>query len=275
MKVNYIMEINRFYDWLETNQLPKAAIALWHSLMHIANKTGWDNAFTVAISIIESKTGFKRSELFEARNVLVQKGRLRWRQRGGNLCAEYELIYFSVHNTDAKAYTSADANPDANTYTNPTQTGTINKTKLNETKLNSSSRDNARVKKKKQPSELEHWKPFVEVWADWYKEQHGNSYLFLQKDFAHLKLIYQFFKKRAAQKNMEFTEQNLVGAFRFFLDKAWNKDNWLRSNFSIQNVLSQFNAIVNEKRDHTGKKPPTGADVNTGSLLSKLAGMPD
>jgi len=131
--MNYISEINRFYDWLETNQIPKSAIALWHSLMHIANKTGWQNKFTVAISTIESKTGFKRSELYDARNILTQKGRISWKQRGGNLSAEYEIYPFCVHNTDAfnytKSYTSADTIP----VTNDTQKDTINK--LNSNKL--------------------------------------------------------------------------------------------------------------------------------------------
>ena len=79
---NYITEINMFYDWLETNQIPKSAIALWHGLMHIANKAGWEQSFTVAISTIESKTGFKRSELFEARNILTQKNRISWKYSG-------------------------------------------------------------------------------------------------------------------------------------------------------------------------------------------------
>lgn len=131
--MNYITEINRFYDWLETNQVPKSAIALWHSLMHIANKSGWEQRFTVAISTIESKTGFKRSELNEARNILTQKGRILWRSRGGNLCAEYEIIPFCDHIADAKAITKAYTSADTIPTTNPTQTVPINK--LNKTEL--------------------------------------------------------------------------------------------------------------------------------------------
>jgi len=131
--MNYISEINRFYDWLETNQVPKSAIALWHALMHIANKTGWEQRFTVAISTIESKTGFKRSELMEARNILSQKGRVTWKARGGNLAAEYEMIPFCDRIADAKAITKAYTNPDTIPITNPTQTPTINK--LEETEI--------------------------------------------------------------------------------------------------------------------------------------------
>jgi len=132
--MNYIQEINAFYDWLETNSLPKSSIALWHALMHINNKARWANSFEVAISTIEFKTGFKRSELFEARNILSQKGRITWKARGGNLAATYSMIPFCVHNTDTNTNANGYASADANGYTNPTQTGTINK--LNITKPN-------------------------------------------------------------------------------------------------------------------------------------------
>lgn len=132
--MNYISEINEFYDWLETNQLPKSAIALWNALMHINNKARWVQAFPVAISTIESKTGFKRSELFEARNILQQKGRLCWKQRGGNLSAEYELIPFCVHIADANGNAKGYAVPDAKAYTKPTQKHTILKLNKDKTK---------------------------------------------------------------------------------------------------------------------------------------------
>lgn len=101
LRVNYIIEINKFYDWLETNSIPKSAIALWHALLHINNKTGWIEEFSVAMSVLELKTGFKSSELFKARNILQEKGRITWEKRGGNLSATYRMIFFSLHTMDA------------------------------------------------------------------------------------------------------------------------------------------------------------------------------
>ncbi|PXV61203.1 hypothetical protein CLV62_12536 [Dysgonomonas alginatilytica] len=136
--MNYIREINSFYDWLETNPVSKSVIALWNALMHINNKTNWTQSFEVAISTLEFKTGFKRSELCEARNVLAQKGRITWKSRGGNLSAVYNIIPFSVHNTDAIADTSADTSADANPTQVRTQKDTQNrllyKLNINETK---------------------------------------------------------------------------------------------------------------------------------------------
>ena len=56
---------------------------------------------------------------------------------------------------------------------------------------------------------------------------------------------YDFLKKRAEIQKWEFTQKSLCDAFKYFLNEAWNKDNWLRKNFSIPNILSQFNQIVN------------------------------
>lgn len=274
---NYITEINKFYDWLETNQLPKSAIALWHGLMHINNKAGWDQRFTVAISTIESKTGFKRSELFEARNILEQKGRLNWKQRGGNLCAEYELKFFSVHNTDAKANTVPDTSADAKANTKPTQTGTINKqekekTKLNQTTSSAPQADAPRKKKEDDFSTIPFWKAFVETWDGFYQLKTAEKYLYAKKDFGCLKNVYQFLQKRSEQKKFDFTEENLVNAFQFFLKAAYEKDDWLRRNFSIPNILSQFNQIAkdNGQPGSAKAKQPTGGSVSTASAFDAI-----
>lgn len=90
--MNYIAEINAFYDWLETNQLSSNAINLWHALMATANKASWINRFTVAISVLECKTGLKARTIERARNELQQKGRISWKRRNGNQSAEYSII---------------------------------------------------------------------------------------------------------------------------------------------------------------------------------------
>lgn len=90
--MNYIAEINSFYDWLELNQISSNAINLWHALMATANKARWENRFTVAISVLEIKTGLQRRTLERARNELTQKGRIGWKKRSGNQSAEYEIF---------------------------------------------------------------------------------------------------------------------------------------------------------------------------------------
>ena len=91
--MNYIAEINAFYDWLETNPISYQAINLWHALMATANKAGWTSRFQVAISTLELKTGLTNRKAVErARNELAQRGRITWRSRPGNQSAEYSII---------------------------------------------------------------------------------------------------------------------------------------------------------------------------------------
>ena len=92
--MNYIQEINSFYNWLESNPLPKNAIALWHALMAVNNKTGWISDFTVSLSALELKTGMNKSEICKARARLESEHRIKWAKRGGNNCAVYTLLAF-------------------------------------------------------------------------------------------------------------------------------------------------------------------------------------
>lgn len=68
------------------------AIALWHGLMYIANKSGWQSEFTVAVSILTSKTGLNAQAIKRARNELEQKGLIVWHSRKGNQSAVYQMV---------------------------------------------------------------------------------------------------------------------------------------------------------------------------------------
>lgn len=130
--MNYIKEINSFYDWLELNSVSDSVITLWHALMHINNKAGWNMEFTVAISTLQVKTSLSKSSIIRARNVLKQLGRLDFRERKGNQSCAYKIIAF---HSDTQNETQHDTEfvTQADTQT-VTQTDTINK--LNYTKLN-------------------------------------------------------------------------------------------------------------------------------------------
>ena len=96
--MNYLAELKAFYDRLELNPLPSPAIALWHALMSIANKTGWQQEFTVAVSVLVLKSGLNAQAIKRARNRLEQDGYITWRSRGGNQSAIYHLNSLVVQN---------------------------------------------------------------------------------------------------------------------------------------------------------------------------------
>ena len=99
MHVNYIAEIKAFYDRIELNPLPSPAIALWHALMSIANKTGWQQEFTVPVSVLVLKSGLNAQAIKRARNRLEQDGYITWRSRGENQSAAYRLNSLVVQNS--------------------------------------------------------------------------------------------------------------------------------------------------------------------------------
>jgi DnaD/phage-associated family protein len=105
--LNYIQEINAFYDWLETNPIPDSAIVLWHALMHINNKAGWVPEFAVAISTLSVKTGLKKDAVNRARHRLQQAGRIEFRSRSGQQSAVYRIIPFASEKTTQSASQTA------------------------------------------------------------------------------------------------------------------------------------------------------------------------
>lgn len=109
--MNYLAELRAFYDRLELNPLPSPAIALWHALMSIANKTGWQQEFTVAVSVLVLKSGLNAQAIKRARNRLEQDGYITWRSRGGNQSAIYHLNSLVVQN-DSKNVPQTDPQTD-------------------------------------------------------------------------------------------------------------------------------------------------------------------
>ncbi len=87
--MNYIKLLNSFYDRLETNLLSTSAIALWHALVHVNNKAGWPEEFTVAVSVLCVKTGLSERTINNARNDLKINGYIDFRSRKGNKSAVY------------------------------------------------------------------------------------------------------------------------------------------------------------------------------------------
>jgi hypothetical protein len=118
--MNLYKENNAFYDWLETNPLATSGIVLWHALMHIANKAGWPDKFAVAVSVLEVKTGLKKDAIYDARNKLVQLGRIRWESRRGNQSALYEIIPF-YFDSDKPTQNPTQLSTDSSVSDKPTQ----------------------------------------------------------------------------------------------------------------------------------------------------------
>ncbi len=92
--MNYIREIKSFNLWLDYNQVPKNAIALWYALMAINNFTHWKKEFTVSIHTLVVRTGFSPREIYRARAILQESGRITYSERNGRKCSVYSMSSF-------------------------------------------------------------------------------------------------------------------------------------------------------------------------------------
>ena len=138
--LNYLSEINAFWDWLDTNSMSPSAIALWFVLMQTANRAGWPRNFIIKRSTLESKMGCGKSAIYAARNLLRQKKRIDFKERKGSQSTVFRIIPFAAEKQTQILSTEEFVSE------NPTQTETqpktqmqtlpyniINKTKLNKT----------------------------------------------------------------------------------------------------------------------------------------------
>lgn len=101
--MNYIIEINSFYDWLTYNELSPNAALLWHVLMHFNNKCPievrgqffWRARFSVANSRVKNLTGFTSNmQLQRAREELSEVGRIKYEPGATRKAGTYQMIHF-------------------------------------------------------------------------------------------------------------------------------------------------------------------------------------
>lgn len=140
--MNYIREINAFYDLVQVKQLSTGQIALWHALMHINNKCSWAEWFTVPNLTLELISGLSRKGIYNARNTLKQHGLIDFKSNGTK-ATSYKIIPLT-NNTQASTQNSTQDKITIQNITQDTTQGTTQDTtqdsatlnKLNETKLN-------------------------------------------------------------------------------------------------------------------------------------------
>ena len=87
--MNYLTEIKLFYDWLETHTLSDSAVAMWHGLMFIANRAGWQENLTVSMESLRLRTQIPRSSIYRVREQLEEAGLIKVIQQGGRNCPVY------------------------------------------------------------------------------------------------------------------------------------------------------------------------------------------
>ncbi|WP_197482167.1 DnaD domain-containing protein [Oceanobacillus sp. Castelsardo] len=118
--MNYIRELNAFYDSMEYNPLTSSAITLWYALMHINNKTRWKNEFRVAGTVLRFKSGLTESSFKRARTELKEKGYIAYEPQSGNQAPIYRMISLIESNNDEQQIDADDISIEAESAGEPT-----------------------------------------------------------------------------------------------------------------------------------------------------------
>ena len=133
--MNYVTQLNGFFDSLQHNPLNSNAIALYVTLFHINNKCAWIKWFTAANITVQALSGLSRNQLHNARNELKQKGYIDYKKGSGNQAGKYLLVSFDTQidtQTDTQSHTQTNTQSDTQTQH---KLGTLNKHKLNKNNL--------------------------------------------------------------------------------------------------------------------------------------------
>ena len=110
------------------------------------------------------------------------------------------------------------------------------------------------------------WTLFVDTLVKFHEEVKKTAYHLISRDFKILEEIYDLLKKVCISRGFEWTEEKCCNGFRKYLERAWNKDQWLRNNFTLNNILIQFNSIIN------ATKTPSGNNDYANRLTQRIAG---
>lgn len=105
--MNYINQLNRFYDSLSFNSLTPNSVCLYSVLLHINNKCNWKAEFTISNKSVTALSGLSRVQLDRARNELKQKGYIDYKKGTGNLAGTYLIVEFDTQ-IDTQVYTQDD-----------------------------------------------------------------------------------------------------------------------------------------------------------------------
>lgn len=131
--MNYISQLNGFWESIQTDTVSAAAICLYSFLLHIDNRCGWKREFTVSNSFAQGLTGMSRKQIERARNELKTKGYIEYTPGTGNRAGTYLIVEFvaqMAHDASNKCPTNG-AQMAHNTSTLNKQ----NETKPNETSI--------------------------------------------------------------------------------------------------------------------------------------------
>ena len=79
--MNYIAQINAFWDSATTNPLSTGQVSVYFALLHVCNRSNWTEWFAAPNQVLSVLTGLSRSGILKARNELKQRGLIDFQEK--------------------------------------------------------------------------------------------------------------------------------------------------------------------------------------------------
>lgn len=256
--MNYIQQIRALDDFkLYKTRLSSGEIALWHALMSINNKTGWQEWFTAANSMLVSLSGLSRSGILKDRNVLKQLGLIDFKTNGKRATSYHVCVLYTLNSTqDSKHQSKQDSTHDSKQDSN-----TLNK--LNQTKHKPDEED-ARTNS---PNPIKDRQDILQVWQQLWgfpnpiAQQDLDTWIAdFGTDIVYLAIWY------AGKKNV------LARSADTWLDRTF--EDWHKQ--KVNTVAKAKQAIKShEERNSTAKGGYAKQRVNTKETMPKYSQPPE
>lgn len=115
--MNYIKQLNAYWNWVKLNDLPSRAGYLYLALLDCANAAGWKSEFNAPNSTLQAMAGLDKTGLNRYRNLLVQNGLILYTtgKRGTAGCYQIVPLYATKSVTNSNDC-SAICNQSCNQY---------------------------------------------------------------------------------------------------------------------------------------------------------------
>ena len=134
--MNYIKQINGFWNWVLLNGISQGEIILYMAILHCANISNWKSSLNIPNSTLQSLAKISNaSQLNKIRNRLIQTGLIRYQKGKGNTSGIYTVVrLYSKSDNQSDNQLDNQMDNQSDNQTDAERTTYINKTETNKTK---------------------------------------------------------------------------------------------------------------------------------------------
>lgn len=273
---NYIEVVKAVWKKYQSSILEPNDYCLMMRLIAISNDDmSWKNCFLRNNYELSGTTKLSMKQLTNSRNKLQQTGLISFEQRNGIANCKYEIHYDVILDLCKKSKGLGKVRERLG------KGNGIHKLN-NTTKLNNTSKSHCEPQAvSPEKDKTEYWKVLVDTWFDFYskhfKTEEGNPKkpIFKGSQQKNLKDIIGELKKICIENKSDWTQENAVRYLERFFERAYNHDQWMKTNYELGNMLSKFNSITAKKQENGTITRPntTGNNGVAGRQQSTVGGL--